>query len=91
MLSAVIRPVETIAVEAAGSSLAEVYEKLSAMTPPGFDLALAPVRMAAGSSDLTATGTFRRVDGTREVEAADMAALEALVPDGWRMLSVRQS
>ncbi len=91
MLSAVIRPVETVAVEVSGGSLAEVYQHLTAQTPSGFDLAKAPVNMAAGSSDLTAVGTFTRVDGTKTIEAADMGTLKALVPDGWRMLCVWRS
>lgn len=91
MLSAVIRPIETTTVEVAGDSLADIYAKLAAQAPAGFDLAKAPVHMAAGSSALTATGTFKRVDSEREIEAADMSSLEAQVPDGWRMLSVRKA
>lgn len=91
MLSAVIRPIESVTIQVSGDSLADIHAKLAAQAPAGFDLASAPVSMAAGSSDLTATATFHRTDGTREIEAADMTALEAQVPDGWRMLSVRSA
>lgn len=91
MLSALIRPVEVRTVEISGVSLADVHEQLDAQTPPGFVLATAPVSMAAGSSELSATAAFHRVDGVREIEAPDMASLEALVPEGWRMLSIRRS
>lgn len=89
MLSAVIRPIETVTVEVSGDSLADIHAKLAAQAPAGFDLATAPVHMAAGSSALTATGTFKRVDGTREIEATDMAGLEAQVPEGWQILSLQ--
>lgn len=45
--------------------------------------------MIEGSTALTATATYRRVDGIREIEADDRAALFAKVPDGWQMLGVR--
>lgn len=43
MLSAVIRPAETTTIEVAGDSLADIYAKLSAQAPAGFDLAKAPM------------------------------------------------
>ncbi|EQM81796.1 MULTISPECIES: hypothetical protein [Microbacterium] len=34
-------------------------------------------------------GKFQRRDGLREIEAENMDALIALVPEGWQLLSVR--
>lgn len=90
MLAALIRPIETSTAEVIGTSLEDVHAQLAQHQQPGFDLASAPVRMLKGEAKMEATGTFRRVDGIREIEADDMAALEALVPDGWQMLSVRR-
>ncbi len=38
---------------------------------------------------LADTGTFARRDGAREIEASDMSALGAAVPEGWTLLHVR--
>lgn len=90
MLAALIRPVETSTADVIGTSLEDVHAQLAQHQQPGFDLASAPVRMLKGEAKMEATGTFRRVDGIRKIEADDMAALEALVPDGWQMLSVQR-
>lgn len=45
--------------------------------------------MKTGESVRSVEGKFERRDGFREIEAADMAALEAQVPKGWQLLSVR--
>lgn len=37
----------------------------------------------------TIEARWQRRDGIEEIEADDMAALAAKVPDGWQMLSVR--
>lgn len=89
MLYALIRPVESSTAEVIGTTLAEVLVELDQHKQPGFDLVSAPVRMLKGEAKMEATGTFKRVDGVREIEADDMASLEAQVPDGWRMLTVR--
>ncbi len=89
MLSAVIRPVETTAIELVGESLEDLQQQIAAKTPPGFHIASAPARMIKGSTSIETTATYRRVDGEREIEAADMASLKALVPEGWQMLLVR--
>ncbi|SEB61371.1 hypothetical protein [Microbacterium hydrocarbonoxydans] len=91
MLYALIRPVESSTAEVIGTTLAEVLVELDQHKQPGFDLVSAPVRMLKGEAKMEATGTFKRVDGVREIEADDMTSLEALVPDGWRMLTVRQA
>jgi hypothetical protein len=90
MLTGLIRPVETRTIDVEGDSLADVHEKLTAQIPAGWELTKAPVAMLAGSTALKATGTFERRDGIREIEADTMPQLEAKVPDGWRLLSVRQ-
>lgn len=89
MLIALIRPVETSTADVIGTTLAEVIEELEHHRKPGFALASAPVRMLKGEAKMEATGTFTRVDGIQQIEADDMASLEAKVPDGWRMLNVR--
>lgn len=89
MLTGVIRPLESRTMDVEGHSLAEIQEKLNASLPAGWALVSAPVAMVKGSSLMKATGTFQRVDGTREIEADTMTALEAKVPDGWMLLSVR--
>jgi hypothetical protein len=90
MLIAMIRPLETSTADVIGTTLEDVIEQLEEHRQPGFDLVSAPVRMLKGEAKMEATGTFSRVDGIREIEADDMASLEAKVPDGWRMLSVRR-
>jgi len=90
MLIAMIRPLETSTADVTGTTLEDVIEKLEEHRQPGFDLVSAPVRMLKGEAKMEATGTFSRVDGIREIEADDMVSLEAKVPDGWRMLSVRR-
>nr|WP_314844930.1 hypothetical protein [uncultured Microbacterium sp.] len=88
MLIALIRPVETSTAEVIGTDLEDVLTQLEEYRQPGFDLVSAPVRMLAGEAKMEATGTFKRVDGIREIQAESMAALESQVPDGWAMLSV---
>ncbi|MGA6128850.1 MULTISPECIES: hypothetical protein [unclassified Microbacterium] len=85
-----IRPDETRTAELTGNSLEEIHAAAIAQLPDGFELAAAPVQMIKGSTALTATATYRRVDGIREVEADDRGALLAKVPDGWRLLEVRE-
>lgn len=89
MLTGLIRPRETRTVDVEGDSLGDIHEKLTAQVPAGWELTAAPVAMTAGSTALTATGTIERRDGMREIEADTMAQLEAKVPDGWQLLSVR--
>lgn len=90
MLIALVRPTETVTVDVIGTTLEDVTAQLEAQKQPGFDLVPAPVRMLKGEAKMEATGTFKRVDGVREVEADDMGALTAKVPDGWEILSVRR-
>ncbi|WP_036324123.1 hypothetical protein [Microbacterium sp. 11MF] len=84
-----MRPSETQAVDLTGNSLEEIHAAAIARLPAGFELVSAPVQMIKGSTALTATATFRRVDGIREIEADDRAALFAKVPAGWQLLELR--
>lgn len=87
-MRAFIRKVETRQVEVSGEGLPEIQERLTAATPPGFDLVSAPVTMAKASTTITAVGTFARRDEIRELHGATRAELLAQVPDGWQMLYV---
>lgn len=89
MLTGLIRPRETRTVEVEGDSLVDIHGKLTAQVPAGWELTKAPVAMTAGSTALTAIGTMERRDAIREIEADTMTQLEAKVPDGWQLLSVR--
>ena len=89
MFTGTIRPVETVTIEVEGHSLAEIQEALAKQTPDGFELTDAPVRMAKGTTLISAVGKFARRDGTREIEADDIAALRAKVPEGWQLLTIR--
>lgn len=91
MLVALIRPIESSTVDVAGPTLADVQAQLNAQKPAGFDLVSAPARMLKGAQGIETTGTYARRDGVREIEADDMDALQAKVPDGWQILSVRRA
>lgn len=85
-----IRPVETRTLTIEAHSLAEAHEMLEAQCPEGFELANVPVTMGKGTTLLTAAGTYVRRDGVREIEAGDMAALQARVPEGHALVTVRR-
>lgn len=85
-----IRPVESSTIELTGHSLEEIREQANAATPEGFHLVSAPVQMIKGSTELKATATFHRRDGGRDIEADDRAALDAQVPEGWRLVNLRK-
>ena len=89
MLIGLIRPLETRSFDVESTDLAGVQEALAALRPEGFDLVSAPVQMIKGAPILKATGTFHRRDGIEQIEAEDMDALLARVPEGWQLLSVR--
>ncbi|WP_242684731.1 hypothetical protein [Microbacterium sp. SD291] len=84
-----MRPVEVSSVSVEGADLAEVRDRLEGQRPEGFDLVSSPVEMIKGAAVLKAVGTFARRDGVTEVEADDMDALLAKVPEGWQLLNVR--
>lgn len=86
-----MRPVETQSFDIESFDLAGVQTQLEEMRPPGFDLISAPVEMVKGAAVLRATGTFARRDQMQQIEADDMDALLAKVPDGWQLLNVRST
>ncbi|MBT2486066.1 MULTISPECIES: hypothetical protein [unclassified Microbacterium] len=90
MLFALIRPAETRTATAEGTELPALREQLKGETPPGWDMVSAHVEMKPGGIRIV-EGKFRRRDEPQEIEAEDMVALEAQVPEGWEMLSVRRS
>lgn len=85
-MRAFIRKVEHITVEVAGAGLPEIAAELQKLRPEGFDLVSSPVTMKAGSTALSAVGTFARRDEVREIEGTNRAELLAAVPDGWQLL-----
>lgn len=89
MLIGLIRPLETHTVTLKGEDLADVRGQLTAQAPAGWDLVSAMATMEKAGAERSVEGKFERRDGMREIEADDMTALQALVPEGWRMLSVR--
>lgn len=90
MLIATIRPAEKHTATAEGTEIPELRAKLIADAPAGWEMVSAHVEMKPGGVRIV-TGKFERRDEPREIEANDMAALEAKVPDGWLMLSVRKA
>ena len=89
MLIGLMRPVEVQSVSLEGTDLADIQSQLEAQRPEGFDLVSSPVEMIKGAAVLKAVGTFARRDQVTEIEADDMDALLAKVPDGWQLLNVR--
>ncbi|WP_217177018.1 hypothetical protein [Streptomyces sp. AC495_CC817] len=89
MLIGLMRPVETASFPVEGASLEEIQTRLEEHRPEGFDLVSSPVEMIKGAAVLKATGTFARRDQVTEIEADDLDALQAKVPEGWQLLSVR--
>lgn len=91
VLIGTIRPVETRTIDVEAHSLAEVHAALEAQRPDGFELTDAPVRMQNGTTLLAATGTYARRDGAREIKASDHVSLDAQIPEGWALVTVRSA
>ena len=89
MLIGTMRPTDTRTVEVEGNSLADIQENLEALRPGGFDLVKSTAHPVKGTMLLSSVGTFGRRDGAREVEADDRATLDAKVPGGYQLLTVR--
>lgn len=90
MLIGLIRPKEVQTFDVEAADLAGVQSELAAQRPDGFDLVSAPVKMIKGAAVLKATGIFHSRDRIEQLEAEDMDALHAKVPDGWQLLNVRK-
>jgi len=91
MLIGMIRPRGATSTDVTGTSLEDVQQQLEAQRPEGYELVNSPAEMIKGAALINTTGTYERRDDVREIEADDMAALEAKVPDGWQLLSVRRA
>jgi hypothetical protein len=85
-----IRPRETRTITVQAEELDEIQDLIRAQTPAGWETISAPVTMSKKDTTMTAEGTIARRDGVEEIEADDMAALDAKVPEGYQLLSVRQ-
>lgn len=90
MLIATIRPSEKRAATVTGTEIPELRAQLVAEAPAGWEMVSAHVEMKPGGVRIV-EGKFQRRDEPREIEGDDMAALEAKVPEGWQMLSVRRA
>ncbi|OZB80603.1 hypothetical protein [Microbacterium sp. 13-71-7] len=90
MLIGLIRPRETRTITVQAEELDEIQDLIREQSPAGWETVSAPVSMSKKDTMMTAEGTIARRDGVTEIEADDMAALEAKVPDGYQLLSVRR-
>ena len=90
MLSGRIRPVETRELTVEAPSIDEARAQVSAQVPEGWVLTDAAATMAKASIMITLHAKLARRDGAHDIEAADLGALRAQVPDGWQLLSVRE-
>lgn len=90
MLVALIRPAEKQTATVEGTDIPELRGQLLAQAPAGWDMASAHVEMKPGGIRIV-EGRFVRREEPREIEADDMTALEAKVPEGWQLLSVRRA
>ncbi|MFJ4166272.1 hypothetical protein ACIPY5_12010 [Microbacterium sp. NPDC089698] len=90
MLIGMIRPRETRTITVQAEELDEIQDLIREQSPDGWETVSAPVSMSKKDTMMTAEGTIARRDGVAEIEADDMAALEAKVPDGYQLLSVRR-
>lgn len=87
MLFALIRPAETYTATVEGTDIPELRAQLIAEAPAGWEMVSAHVTMRPGGIRIL-EGRFERREKPTRIEAADMALLEAQVPDGWKLLSV---
>ena len=90
MLTAMIRPVETRTLELNGESGDAIKTAALAQLPEGWVIERMPLKLEAGSQGFTSTVTITRRDGVRTIEAADVDGLQALMPEGWQMLSLNR-
>jgi hypothetical protein len=89
MLIGLIRPIENHTVTLKGEDVAGVRAQLTAQAPDGWDLVSAMATMEKAGAMRSVEGKFQRRDGMQELEAETMDALQAKLPEGWQLLSVR--
>lgn len=90
MLVALIRPTEKYTATVQGTEIPDLRAQLIREAPEGWDMVSAHVEMTPGGIRIV-TGKFEGRHEPTEIEAEDMNALHAKVPEGWQMLSVRTS
>lgn len=83
-----IRPTATADLTAHSHVQADLRDALEGQVPPGHELTDARVEMVKRSTELIGHGRYRSIE-VREIEADDMVALRAKVPEGWQLLNVR--
>ncbi|MEQ6898655.1 hypothetical protein [Microbacterium sp. KR10-403] len=88
MLSGRIRPIETRELTVQAPSIDETRQQVRSEVPEGWDLTDAAATMPKASTMITLNAKMARRDGVEEIEAEDIAALRAKVPEGWQLLSV---
>ncbi|WP_353144728.1 hypothetical protein [Acinetobacter pragensis] len=89
MLIGLTRPVETRTVSVGGEGLPEVAQLVAEQTPEGWLPTVIPVEMSKHETTLRSVATIARRDQLEEIEGADLAAVQANVPEGYQLLSVR--
>lgn len=89
MLIGSIRPHETRNLTVTGPTRADLLRQVQEQLPVGWDIAKVPPVLNRDGT-FTADAMIVRRDDVREIEADDMAALTAKVPEGWQLLSVRR-
>ncbi|GAA3762654.1 hypothetical protein GCM10022240_13970 [Microbacterium kribbense] len=91
MLSGRIRPVDVRELTVQADSIQAAREQAQAQVPAGWVLTDAEATMAKASTTITLHAKIARRDGVEDIEAPDLAALQAKVPAGYQLLSVRES
>jgi hypothetical protein len=89
MLIGRIRPSEIREFTIEGDNLEQVRADVRAAVPSGWDLTDAPLEMGKGFTTFTSRAKMARRDEPTDIEADDLDALIAKVPDGYQLLSVR--
>lgn len=84
----IIGATATIELTATAPSIAEARAMMAPQVPAGYEIISAQPAMAKQSQDVTVTLIARSTE-TRQIEGADLAALQAATPTGWRLLSIR--
>ncbi|QAY61106.1 hypothetical protein ET475_14695 [Microbacterium protaetiae] len=90
MLFGRIRPLESRELTVQAPTIDEAHTQVEAQVPDGWVLTDAAATMPKASTMITLNARMARRDGAQEIEADDLVALRAKVPEGWQLLSVRE-
>lgn len=90
MLAGRIRPVETRELTLEAPTIAQARADAEAQIPEGWVITDAEPSMPKASVMITLHVKLARRDGVTDIEADDLDSLEAKVPEGWQLLSVRE-